>query len=398
MARYRSREAETEDVNPRRLRRGAVKRQHLSRWSVGHDELAPGVVGPGHLQPSVIERIIEAGTGSGQVLIVAAADQSFDDGGAYVDADSIVYRHGFALNTVPSDQIVWPIDAVGEIQVEFAWDTYDGGGTIELEVDGEVPEWGLIATGTSGQEGCKRRTVHINEGAVVKVFITQNSGDPQTGTVWLEFAVPDPSLGLEGEDVVVVGQITDSFTVHQGEPIEGRITETGAAIWQGTDDSVWAVELGGASAIADWPEPLQLAIRYVETGFADGTIHVDVDPIGESNNPAYRNGIAFRFVDALNFWVWFNYRSPGGALQYYLRSYVAGVLDYDSGALTTGARDTGAPIPLEVILDGTSIKAYYDGVLRQDIVDTTHQTATKHGLVSLGYGATYFSATPGIET
>ncbi len=45
MPRYRSRQIETESVNPRLLRRGAVTRQHISRWAVGHDELAPGVDG-----------------------------------------------------------------------------------------------------------------------------------------------------------------------------------------------------------------------------------------------------------------------------------------------------------------------------------------------------------------
>lgn len=198
MARIRSRQVETESVNQRMLRRGAVKRQHLTRWAVGHDELAPGVVGDTHLHPSTVERITEvaAGAGVGQLLVVSATGQSFASGGDYVAADSIVYQHGFDEVVAAGDSIVWPVDAVGEIQVEFAWDTYDGGGTIEIEVDGTVPAWGLIGEGTSGSEGCKRRGVHIAEGAVVKVKVTQGSGSAKTGDVLVEFSIPDPSLGV----------------------------------------------------------------------------------------------------------------------------------------------------------------------------------------------------------
>lgn len=208
MPRHRSRESETEDVNQRRLRRGAVKRQHLTRWAVGGDELAPGVVGDTHLHPSTLQVIREegAGVGVGQVLLVSATGQSFADGGDYVTADAVEYRHGFDGNEVAGDSVVWPVDAVGEIQVEFKWATYTGGGTIEIEVDDEVPAWGLIAEGTSGSEGCKRRAVHINEGAAVKVKVTQDSGSAQTADVMVEFSVPDPTLALGWE-------LIDSFWV-----------------------------------------------------------------------------------------------------------------------------------------------------------------------------------------
>jgi hypothetical protein len=193
MARVRSRIIETESINPRTMRRGAVKRQHLSRWAVGRDELAPGVVGDTHLDPSALERIREVavGEGVGQLLIVSATRQSFASGGDYVSADSTVYQFGFDGAT--ADAVVWPVDAAGEIQVEFAWDTYDGGGTIEIEVNGTVPAWGLLASGSSGRTGCKRRSVHIAEGSVVKVRVTQTSGVAQTADVVVEFSIPDPS-------------------------------------------------------------------------------------------------------------------------------------------------------------------------------------------------------------
>ena len=191
--------------------------------------------------------------------------------------------------------------------------------------------------------------------------------------------------------------ITDSFydRTSAGQPIAGRITDTGGKTWTVTDGSDWQVfPHGTAAALSNWPVVTQIAAAYVVTSFADGTIHADVSPIGESNNPAFRDGLIFRHVDNDNFWVFFNYRSPGGTLQYYLRCYSGGALVYDSGALTAGVRDTGGPIPLEVILSGSSIKAYYDGVLRQDITNSTHLSAVNHGVNSLQYGVSYFSACP----
>lgn len=198
MPRIRSRVVETESVNQRMLRRGAVKRSHISRWAVGRDELAPGVVGDRHLGPGAQEtiRTIASGTGVGQLLVVSATGQSFADDGGYVTADTIVYQHGFDQVTAVGDEIVWPTDAVGEVQVEFLWDTYEGGGTIEVEVDGTVPAWGTIAAGSAGSEGCKRRGVHILEGQVVKVKVTQTSGSAKTGDVLVEFSIPDPTLNV----------------------------------------------------------------------------------------------------------------------------------------------------------------------------------------------------------
>lgn len=130
---------------------------------------------------------------SAALLLVAAIGTSIADGGDYVTADVILYQHRFPGVTAPGDSIVWPIAAVGEVQVEFAWDTYTGGGTIEVEVDGTVPAWGLIAEGSEGSEGCKRRSVHISAGATVKIKVTQTSGSAQVADVVLEFSIPDPA-------------------------------------------------------------------------------------------------------------------------------------------------------------------------------------------------------------
>ena len=236
MARVRSRVVETESVNQRMLRRGAVKRQHLSRWAVGRDELAPGVVGDTHLHPSTLERIrdVSAGAGVGQILVVSATNQSFASGGAYVTSDAIVYQHGFDAVTAPGDSIMWPVDAVGEIQVEFAWDTYQGGGTIEIEVDGVVPAWGLIASGSSGAKGCKRRSVHIAEGAAVKIKVTQSSGVAKTGDVHVEFSIPDPSVAVPPVPEVVLPSDVKVWWI--GETLAAT-TSDGASVTTWPDSS-----------------------------------------------------------------------------------------------------------------------------------------------------------------
>lgn len=199
---------------------------------------------------------------------------------------------------------------------------------------------------------------------------------------WIDF---EPAPGTS--------TITDAFG-GSALSLTGRVTDTGNKTWTVSDGSNMGTD-GTGSYVANTGIPaVGHGQAWLDAGFSNGTIHVDVSPIGESNNPAFRTGLIFRYAGVDDYWVFFNYRSPAGALGYYFRSYVAGVLTYDSGLLTTGARDTGAAIPLDVIMSGTSLKGYYDGVLRVDITNTAHQTATKCGVCSYGYGGTYFSATP----
>lgn len=209
MARYRSREAETEDVNQRRLQRGAVERRHLTRWSVGHDELAPGVVDHTHLDPSVVEIIREVGGGSGvgQLLVLTATDVDIDDEG-YVTFDTITHQNGFAGVTAAGDTITWPTSAVGGAIVMFAWATFTGGGTIELEVDGSVPAWGTIATGSAGTEGRGEIGVDIAAGAVVKLKVTHGEVTAQTATVTMYLKVEDPAYSTP-----VPGTLIDTMWV-----------------------------------------------------------------------------------------------------------------------------------------------------------------------------------------
>lgn len=129
-------------------------------------------------------------SGAGRLLTMSSTADSIASGGDYIAFDGIVHNRGFV--GITASKITWPVSAVGEIQIEFAWDSYSGGGKIELEVDGAVPVWGLLADATTGQVGCKRRSVDIQAGSTVKVKVTQSSGSAKTADVLAEFVIPDP--------------------------------------------------------------------------------------------------------------------------------------------------------------------------------------------------------------
>lgn len=142
MVRYRSPQAETEDVNPRRLQRGAVKRTHLTRWSVGHDELAPGVVGDTHLHPTALEVIREiaaGGPGIGATVTLSTALQAISSGGEAVEWTTVVagpVSIGFEGLVLPTASLPIPTRAYWRLHLRFDWDTWRLGGTVTVKVDG----------------------------------------------------------------------------------------------------------------------------------------------------------------------------------------------------------------------------------------------------------------------
>lgn len=291
MARNRSRDSETEDVNQRRLRRGAIHRQHLSRWAVGKDELAPGIVGDIHLHPTTRETIREIGSGAGvgQLLVRSVVGQSFASGGDYVAPDATIYQHGFDEVVSATDVVVWPVDAVGEIQVEFAWDTYEGGGTIEIEVDGAVPTWGLIAEGSVGQVGCKRRSVHIAEGAVVRVKVTQTSGSAQTGSVLTEYSIPDPTLAVDAT------------------PTPPGPTELGPRVWYRAE----SISLNDGDAVAVWEDisgngfHLQQSVAASRPILRSGVVNTKAAVEFDGSNDGMHNAEAVALPTASREWTVF---------------------------------------------------------------------------------------------
>lgn len=294
--RTRSSAVETEMVNPRILGKRAVKRQHIDRWAVGHNEIAPGVVGATHVHPTLETRITEiaSGSGVGQLLQISATNQSFTSGGDYVTADAIVYQHGFDDVTAVGDSIVWPHSAIGLIQVEFAWNSYTGGGRVEIEVDGVVPPWGLVGDGV-GRSGKKERGVDIAEGSVVKIKVTQSSGSAQVGDAFVEFYLADPAKKIPGWQLVetVWLETLNSVSASTVAPlsagqsyrfrIEGNYdqTDTGvsggdAVIYPSTGASTDAGRDAEVSYVGDPGAPFHLTWFTIDLG--SGASHVE--PVG----------------------------------------------------------------------------------------------------------------------
>lgn len=174
-----------------------------------------------------------ARSGIGQVLSISGDAVSVASGGDYLALTGIVHQFGFAAGvSADGKTVTWPASAVGEIQVEMEWDTYQGGGTIELEIDGVVPSWGVLAEGTSGQRGCKRRTVNIVEGALVKVKVTQSSGSAQTCSALAEFAIPDPTGVRQTTSTLITDRIPERLASSAGETF---FDQSFSVVWDGVE-------------------------------------------------------------------------------------------------------------------------------------------------------------------
>ena len=135
--------------------------------------------------------------GVGQLLVVSATGATITAGGAYVPFDTIVYQRGFAGVVAAGPSFTWPLSAVGGAELEFAWTDYSGGGTIEIEVDGNVPAWGVIASG-AGSRGRGFIPVDIASGAVVKLKVTHASATDEAADATLRLHLQEPTTAPAG--------------------------------------------------------------------------------------------------------------------------------------------------------------------------------------------------------
>jgi hypothetical protein len=110
----------------------------------------------------------------------------------------------------------------------------------------------------------------------------------------------------------------------------------------------------------------------VDYGVADGEVSVRSNVTANSAGA----GVAFRFVDSSNGWLALTYRSSGGAPLFYLIKYVAGV----ATNVVNGVSISTAVCNVTVRFHGKYIEPLVNGVSMGIYVDTTHQTATKHGI------------------
>lgn len=148
---------------------------------------------------------VTAGANDPQLLCMSASADSIASGGDYVTFGSILSRHQFSTVSGAGSSWTHPVGGVYTITYEHAWDSYTGGGTIQLEIDGVVSEATTLASSTSGSKGRASLSYVAAEGSVGKVKVTQSSGSAQTcaGTVWV--AIPDPAeTGAAGTAEVIL--------------------------------------------------------------------------------------------------------------------------------------------------------------------------------------------------
>ncbi len=129
----------------------------------------------------------------GCLLVLATASDSIAAGGDYIEFDTIEQSVGFDGTATPQSGY-WqhPFSGVYALTVEVEWDTFTGGGTIELEVDGLTTNEGVIASGSSGKRGRGTIFYVAQEGTAGRVKVTQDSGGARdiAATAWIAVTAP----------------------------------------------------------------------------------------------------------------------------------------------------------------------------------------------------------------
>lgn len=167
--------------------------------------------------------------------------------------------------------------------------------------------------------------------------------------------------------VVAAAGITDTFTAANGTNLNGRTTETGS--------KTWTVGNGVFDINTNKVRPTTVsgsAYATLDAGAANIDMSVDVT-IGATTV----DGLLFRFVDGANYW---RVDLVTGTDRLHLIRSTAGAEDGSiSGAVSL---DVGNTYTIRVVTSGTSISAYVNGVLIASTTNSTHQTATKHGIIA----------------
>lgn len=125
----------------------------------------------------------------------------------------------------------------------------------------------------------------------------------------------------------------------------------------------WGIDTNRGYSVGSDPADRQVV---VESGVSDPTVAVDV-PVLDSGGGT---GLLFRGVDANNYWI---FTSEGTRWALYKR--VTG-----THTLVGSFTETPTIGRWEVACSGSSITCKIDSVTKVTATDTTHQTATRHGL------------------
>lgn len=162
--------------------------------------------------------------------------------------------------------------------------------------------------------------------------------------------------------------VTDDFNRADSTTTLG--TSTSGHVWVPFTSTVWGISSNKAY-IQNSAGPQTIA--YVESGAGDVTIEATVHKT-DATNSINRMGVAFRVSDEDNYL--FAYFVGTNALR--IHKVVAG----SGSQIGTGTVTFANNSVLKVVLSGTSIEAFQNGVSKVGpITESFNQTATKHGIM-----------------
>lgn len=227
-----------------------------------------------------------------KLLVLSASTAGIASGGDYVGFDAIVAEYGWDDVTPAADGYwVHPISGVYLLTYEHAWDTYDGGGTIRLELDGSLVPEGVIASGSSGQSGRGAIAYAATAGQVGRIKVTQSSGAEQTCSGTLHVAITDPNAEPATEPSELTLLETFYVDTAQHSVAAGTSAASTTVLANGT---TYTLVIDGnyswwINSTRDYGTPDE--IMYPSPAQADRPASIDADVIYAdiSNNPLPRH-------------------------------------------------------------------------------------------------------------
>lgn len=165
--------------------------------------------------------------GAAQLLVLSATADPIASGGDHVDLSTVLDQQGGFLNVVQPSGGAWvhPITATYVLTYEHAWDSFEEGGDVDLELDGITTLARRIGTRTDWQRG--RGTIHYyaEAGQVGRIKVTHSDASAQICDAAMWLSVPDPLATIVGHSAELY--IDDALVAWTDAPLTAN--HTGAA-------------------------------------------------------------------------------------------------------------------------------------------------------------------------
>ena len=196
-----------------------------------------------------------AAYGSAQLLALSVEGASISPGGAAVPFDSVLAAGGSFAAPGSGGSWVHPVGGTYSAVVKLAWESFTGGGTIRLLVNGVSIPHGLIVEGTAGSEALGVVQYEAAAGSLGQIQVTHGGASAQTCDAAVSVAITDPDA-LPVEDPSEAAE-TFWFDSRNPNPVSTMVLEAGSVytiritgnfhhatetpiIAGATDDLMWA--------------------------------------------------------------------------------------------------------------------------------------------------------------